>query len=35
MSKPKLSILDKFAHGCINSRKDNYNVTAKDAKANC
>ena len=26
-------ILDKFAHGCINPRKDNYNVTAKDAKA--
>lgn len=33
MPKPNFPILDKFAHGCINLRKDNYNVTAKDAKA--
>ena len=33
MPKPNFPILDKFAHGCINLRKDNYNVTAKDARA--
>ena len=33
MPKPNFPILDKFAHGCINLRKDNYNITAQDARA--
>jgi len=30
---PKFPILDKFAHGCINLRKENYNIPANDARA--
>ena len=33
MPKPNFPILDKFAHGCINLRKENYNITAQDARA--
>ena len=33
MPKPNFPILDKFAHGCINLKRDNYNVPAQDARA--
>ena len=33
MPKPQFPTLDKFAHGCINLKRDNYNVPAQDARA--
>lgn len=30
---PKFPILDKFAHGCINLRRENYTIPANDARA--
>ena len=33
MSRPQFPTLDRFAHGCINLRKDNLNVTGQDARA--
>ena len=33
MPTPQFPILDKFAHGCINLRRDTYNVPAQDARA--
>tara|TARA_B100000989_G_scaffold74587_2_gene52686 strand:- start:61324 stop:61536 length:213 start_codon:yes stop_codon:yes gene_type:complete len=30
---PKFPMLDKFAHGCINLRKENYTVSNNDARS--
>lgn len=33
MPRPQFPTLDRLAHGCINLKRDNLNIPAKDARA--